>query len=121
MTAIRLTSVREHNCDARGNSMRRELFKRMTVGAGSAEPLSDSHPSVACDAMIPGGRANPRQMRQAMKRLGIEREELDDVEGVSVRTATKEYVIRYAKVTSRTAKGQKSWTVVADRPAGERA
>src|SRR5207302_691651 len=34
MTALRLTSVLEHDRDAHGNSMRRELFKRMRVGAG---------------------------------------------------------------------------------------
>ncbi len=38
--------------------------------------------------MIPGGRVNPRQMRQAMKRLGIEQEELAGVEEVVIRTAT---------------------------------
>ena len=121
MAALRLTSVLEHGCDAHGNSMRRELFKRMTVGAGSAETLSDSHPSVACDAMIPGGRANPRQMRQAMKRPGIEQEQLDDVEEVIIRTATKEYVIRDANVTAMTAQGQKIWTVVGEPIVRDRA
>jgi len=93
----------------------------MTVGAASAETLSDSHPSVACDAMIPGGRANPRQMRQAMKRLGIEQEQLDDVEEVIIRTATKEYVIRDANVTAMTAQGQKIWTVVGEPIVRDRA
>ena len=64
--------------------------------------------------MIPGGRANPRQMRQAMKRLGIEQEQMDDVEEVVIRTATKEYVIRDANVTAMTAQGQKIWTVVGE-------
>src|SRR5947208_3460301 len=32
-----------------------------------------ARPSIPRDSMIPGGRVNPRQMRQAMKRLGIER------------------------------------------------
>src|SRR5256885_16929011 len=67
-----------------------------------------------CDAMIPGGRVNPRQMRQAMKRMGIEQEELDGVEEVIIRTATKEYVIRDANVTAMTAQGQKIWTVVGE-------
>ena len=53
--------------------------------------------------MIPGGRVNPRQMRQAMKRMGIEQEELDGVEEVVIRTADKEYVIRNAAVTAITA------------------
>lgn len=64
--------------------------------------------------MIPGGRVNPRQMRQAMKRLGIEQEELDGVEEVVIRTAAKEYVIRNANVTAMTAQGQKIWTVVGE-------
>src|SRR6266513_900806 len=52
-----------------------------------------ARPSIPRDSMIPGGRVNPRQMRQAMKRLGIEQEELAGVEEVVIRTATKEYVI----------------------------
>ncbi len=64
--------------------------------------------------MIPGGRVNPRQMRQAMKRLGIEQEELDGVEEVIIRTADKEYVIRNANVAAMTAQGQRIWTVVGE-------
>src|SRR5713226_3957339 len=74
---------------------------------------SRDHP-FHCDAMIPGGRVNPRQMRQAMKRMGIEQEELDGVEEVVIRTASKEYVIRDANVTAMTAQGQKIWTVVGE-------
>src|SRR5438876_851333 len=81
-----------------------------------------ARPSIPRDSMIPGGRVNPRQMRQAMKRLGIEQEELAGVEEVVIRTATKEYVIRDPNVTAMTAQGQKIWTVVGepivrDRPA----
>jgi nascent polypeptide-associated complex subunit alpha len=71
--------------------------------------------------MIPGGRGNPRQMRQAMKRLGIEQEQLDDVEEVVIRTATKEYVIRDANVTAVTAQGQKIWTVMGEPIVRDRA
>lgn len=71
--------------------------------------------------MIPGGRGNPRQMRQAMKRLGIEQEQLDDVEEVVIRTATKEYVIRDANVTAMTAQGQKIWTVMGEPIVRDRA
>ena len=71
--------------------------------------------------MIPGGRVNPRQMRQAMKRLGIEQEELEGVEEVVIRTSTKEYVIRDANVTAMTAQGQKIWTVVGEPIVRERA
>ena len=64
--------------------------------------------------MIPGGRVNPRQMKQAMKRLGIEQEELGGVEEVVIRTADKEYVIRGATVTAITAQGQKIWQVIGE-------
>ena len=64
---------------------------------------------------------NPRQMRQAMKRLGIEQEELDGVEEVVIRTADKEYVIRNANVTAMTAQGQKIWTVVGEPIVRDRA
>jgi nascent polypeptide-associated complex subunit alpha len=71
--------------------------------------------------MIPGGRVNPRQMRQAMKRMGIEQEELDGVEEVIIRTASKEYVIRDANVTAMTAQGQKIWTIVGEPIVRDRA
>lgn len=60
-------------------------------------------------------------MRQAMKRLGIEQEQMDDVEEVVIRTATKEYVIRDANVTAMTAQGQKIWTVVGEPIVRDRA
>ncbi len=71
--------------------------------------------------MIPGGRVNPRQMRQAMKRMGIEQEELDGVEEVIIRTADKEYVIRGAQVTAITAQGQKIWQVLGEPVVRDRA
>lgn len=71
--------------------------------------------------MIPGGRVNPRQMRQAMKRMGIEQEDLDGVEEVLIRTADKEYVIRGATVTAITAQGQKIWQVIGEPVVRDRA
>src|SRR5256712_6548759 len=71
--------------------------------------------------MNPGGRVNPRQMRQAMKRMGIEQEELEGVEEVVIRTANKEYVIRDPNVTAMTAQGQKIWTVVGEPIVRDRA
>src|SRR3989442_1137674 len=67
--------------------------------------------------MIPGGRVNPRQMRQAMKRMGIEQEELEGVEEVIIRTASKEYVIRDPNVTANLTNGLfvgtlESWRLV---------
>lgn len=66
--------------------------------------------------MMPGmGRGvNPRQMKQAMKRMGISQEEMQGVEEVVIRTADKEYVIKDAAVTCVTMQGQKTYQVVGD-------
>ncbi len=64
--------------------------------------------------MIPGGRVNPRQMKQMMKRLGIEQEDLGEVEEVVIRTAEKEYVFRSASVTSIVAQGQRIYQVIGE-------
>jgi len=64
--------------------------------------------------MIPGGRMNPRQMKHMMKRMGIESEELENVEEVVIRTATKEYVFTKAQVTMMTVQGQKTAQVVGE-------
>lgn len=64
--------------------------------------------------MIPGGRMNPKQMKQMMKRLGIEQEEIADVEEVVIRTATKEYIFTKAQVTMMTVQGQKTVQIVGE-------
>jgi len=64
--------------------------------------------------MIPGGRMNPRQMKQMMKRLGIEQEDLGEVDEVIIRTADKEYTFRNAAVTAMVAQGQKIWQVIGE-------
>ncbi len=66
--------------------------------------------------MIPGmGRgANPRQMKQMMKRLGITTEEIDNVEKVIIRTADKDYVITGAEVTIMTVQGQKTYQITGE-------
>jgi len=66
--------------------------------------------------MMPGmGRGvNPRQMKQAMKRMGISQEEMEGVEEVIIRTADKEYVIKDASVSAITMQGQKTYQVVGD-------
>ena len=76
--------------------------------------------------MVPGGRMNPRQMKQMMKRMGIESEEIDGVEEVVIRTATKEYIFTQAQVTMMTVQGQKTVQVVGeplirDRPGAKAA
>ena len=64
--------------------------------------------------MIPGGRMNPRQMRAAMKRMGVATEEIGDVEEVIIRTAAKEYVFPSAHVSAVTAQGQKIWQIIGE-------
>jgi len=61
---------------------------------------------------MPGGRMNPKQMKAMMKRMGIDQQELADVEEVIIRTKTKELVIKDAGVTAVTVQGQKSYQVV---------
>lgn len=57
---------------------------------------------------------NPRQMKQAMKRMGISQEEMRGVEEVIIRTADKEYVIRDAAVTCVTMQGQRTYQVMGE-------
>jgi len=66
--------------------------------------------------MMPGmGReVNPRQMKQAMKRMGISQEEMQGVEEVIIRTADKEYVIKGATVSCIVMQGQKTYQVVGE-------
>ena len=65
--------------------------------------------------MMPGMRGvNPRQMKQAMKRLGITTEELKDVEEVIIRTKSKEYVLTDAAVTLMDMQGQKTFQVMGE-------
>ena len=66
--------------------------------------------------MIPGmGRGvNPRKMKMMMKRMGIEVEELDNVEEIVIRTSDKEYVFKDASVTIMVTHGQKTYQVIGE-------
>ncbi len=66
--------------------------------------------------MIPGmgGRVDPRQMNQMMKRLGIDIKEIPDVREVLIRTGTQEYVFTKPEVTIMTAQGQRTFQVVGE-------
>jgi nascent polypeptide-associated complex subunit alpha len=72
--------------------------------------------------MMPGmGRVNPKQMKQAMKRLGITNEDMQGVEEVIIRTRDKEYVITEAQVSVMTVQGQKTYQIAGEtkeRPKG---
>lgn len=65
--------------------------------------------------MIPGmgGRGvNPKKLQAMMRQMGIEMEDVDDVEEVIIRTASNEIVISPAEVSKITQQGQASWQVV---------
>lgn len=71
--------------------------------------------------MMPGMRGvNPRQMKQAMKRLGITTEDIQGVEEVIIRTKTKEYIIKDAAVTLMDMQGQKTFQVIGEATVEDR-
>lgn len=57
---------------------------------------------------------NPRQVKQAMKKLGIETEDLEDVQDVVIRTKNKQYIITDASVTIMQAQGQKTYQITGE-------
>jgi len=74
--------------------------------------------------MMPGNM-NPRQMKQMMKRLGINVREIENVEEIIIRTNTKEYIFDRAEVTIMDAQGQKTYQIsgrprIVNRSAGEK-
>ncbi|MCD5409418.1 MAG: nascent polypeptide-associated complex protein [Methanocellales archaeon] len=63
--------------------------------------------------MIPGMRGmNPRKMQQMMKQMGIDVEEVDDVEEVIIRTSNKDIVFNDVQVTIMNVKGAKTYQIV---------
>ncbi len=66
--------------------------------------------------MIPGlGRGmNPRKMKMMMKRMGIEVEELENVEKILIRTADREYVFDEASVSMMVTQGQTTFNIVGE-------
>jgi nascent polypeptide-associated complex subunit alpha len=53
-------------------------------------------------------------MKKMMKQMGVEMEEIEGVEEVVIKTATKEIVIEDADVNSIEAQGQKTYQVVGE-------
>ena len=57
-----------------------------------------------------GGRGmNPKRMQAMMRQMGIEMEELEDVEEVIIRLPDREIVFRDAEVSKMVAQGQTTW------------
>jgi len=71
--------------------------------------------------MMPGGRVNPRQMKQAMRKMGIRNEEMKDVTEVIIRTSREEIVIKNPSVNIMEVQGTKNYQITGDaetRPLG---
>lgn len=75
--------------------------------------------------MIPGMGAgmDPRQMSMMMKKLGIDVREIEGVQSVTVRTATRDYVFDKASVSVMKAQGVETWQLsgkprIVERAAG---
>ena len=65
--------------------------------------------------MMPGMRGvNPRQMKQAMKKMGITQEDWEDVDEVIIARAGKSYVFKKPAVTAITMQGQNTFQIVGD-------
>ena len=62
--------------------------------------------------MIPG--INPRMMKQAMKRMGIQQQEIEDAQEVIIKTSSKEIVISNPSVSKVNMGGQETWQIVGD-------
>jgi nascent polypeptide-associated complex subunit alpha len=64
---------------------------------------------------------NPHKMKRMMKQMGINIEELDDVEEIIIRTPDKEYVFGSdVAVTIMVAQGQKTFQIMGDPSIRER-
>ena len=60
-----------------------------------------------------GGRGmNPKKVAAMMRQMGIEMEDIDDVEEVIIRTADKEIYFTDAAVSKMTARGEVTWQVM---------
>ena len=71
--------------------------------------------------IMSGMRMNDRQMKQAMKKMGIKQYAIDGVTEVIIRTKEKEIVITNADVTCMEMGGSKNYQVVGpefERPLG---
>ena len=54
---------------------------------------------------------DPRQMSMMMKKLGIDVRDIEGVQSVTIRTATKDYVFDKASVSVMRAQGTETWQV----------
>lgn len=65
--------------------------------------------------MMPGMRGvNPRQMKQAMKKMGITQEDMEDVTEVIIKAKGETYVFKKPEVQATTMQGQKTFQISGD-------
>lgn len=57
---------------------------------------------------------NPRQMKRMMRQLGIDTEDISDVEEIVIKTASKDYVFYGATVTKMTVQGQTTFQILGE-------
>ncbi|MDI3483130.1 MAG: nascent polypeptide-associated complex subunit alpha [Candidatus Methanomethylophilaceae archaeon] len=71
--------------------------------------------SLSQNIMMPGmGKMNPRQVKQAMRKMGIRTEEIPDVEEVIIRKSDKEIVIEKPAVNVMEMQGQKTFQITGE-------
>ena len=68
-----------------------------------------------------GGRMNPKQLNAMMRQMGIQMEEIEDVEEVIIRTKTRDIVLTNAEVARMKARGDISWQITGEESERPRA
>ena len=70
--------------------------------------------------MLPGN-INPRQMKAMMKKLGMQVEQIEDVQSIVIKTPKGNYIFDSAEVSAMTMQGTTTYQIVGDirfEPAG---
>ena len=57
---------------------------------------------------------NPRQMKQMMRKMGVQQVDIDDAEQVIIRCSDREIVIDNPQVSKVNMMGQKTWQIVGE-------
>jgi nascent polypeptide-associated complex subunit alpha len=63
--------------------------------------------------MLPGN-INPRQMKAMMKKLGMQVEQIEDVQSIVIKTPKGNYIFDSAEVSAMTMQGTTTYQVVGD-------
>ncbi len=64
---------------------------------------------------MPSG-INPRKMKQMMKQLGMQMEQIEDVHQIVITTAKGKYIFDHAEVTAMTMQGVTTWQIAGEQP-----